>query len=409
LDWTRPFSWGVIPFEFNQARKWFHQLWPLLTTAGVLLLWVTSLPNIDLRQMTDLGLVSVLPPRFFMAFSLLILSFSFLVNQQPARSWVLLLHIIVLVLMVHGTPPAVYETLRYSWAWKHVGIVDYIQRYGSVNPTDTYFDAYHNWPGFFALSALITEIAGFESGVSFANWAPVFFNLLSLGALLLIMKALTQDQRLVWLSVWFFFLANWVGQDYFSPQALSYFLYLVTLGICLGWFRITTPSTNHGIPILTRLKRVAPLYGKYLSPVASRDVANRQSQPLERVGLLLIAILLMGVITFTHQLTPFMTIGSLTALVVFRRLSPRGLPLLMTILTTTWISYMAAAFLNDTVETVAETIARLLSNADATLIDISIVSPGQALVALMGRGLTVFIGGLAFLEPIRISQRHGTR
>jgi hypothetical protein len=73
LNWTRPFSWGVIPFEFDEARKWFHQLWPLLTIAGVLLLWVTSLPNIDLRQMTDLGLVSVLPPQFFMAFFLLIL------------------------------------------------------------------------------------------------------------------------------------------------------------------------------------------------------------------------------------------------------------------------------------------------------------------------------------------------
>ena len=32
-----------------------------------------------------------------------------------------------------------------------------------------------------------------------------------------------------------FLLANWPGQDYFAPQALGYFLYLLTIGILLTW------------------------------------------------------------------------------------------------------------------------------------------------------------------------------
>ena len=40
-----------------------------------------------------------------------------------------------LLALVHGTPAVLYGTLRYSWAYKHVGIVDYILRTGTVDPT----------------------------------------------------------------------------------------------------------------------------------------------------------------------------------------------------------------------------------------------------------------------------------
>ena len=47
--------------------------------------------------------------------------------------------------------------------------------------------------------------------------------------MLLIFRALTDDRRLVWLAVWVYTCANWVGQDYFSPQAFSYFMYLTLI------------------------------------------------------------------------------------------------------------------------------------------------------------------------------------
>jgi hypothetical protein len=374
--------------------------WPLLSIGLVLLLWGLSLDNIDLRRMKDLGLISVLHPTFFVAFFLLTVSFSLVVNQRPVRAWILLLHLVVLIFMLHGTPALLYETLRYAWAWKHVGVVDYIQRHGSVSPTVTYFSAYHNWPGFFALSAFITEVAGFESALGFANWAPVFFNLLNLGGLLLIIKSLTRDQRLLWLSVWFFFLANWVGQDYFSPQALSYFLYLVVLGICLAWFRGAALTPKVAITKWRPIDRVAWLLPKPLGPVSSSDPVDRQTQPLARAGLMLILLLLLGVIVFSHQLTPLMAVFALTALVVFQHLSARSLPILVAVLIATWISYMAAGFLKDSSGTVIETIGRLFSNVDSNLIDTFQVSPGQAWVAIIGRGLTAFMGILALFAGI---------
>jgi hypothetical protein len=58
-----------------------------------------------------------------------------------------------------------------------------------------------------------------------------------LPALVFLFGGLTRDRRLVWLSCWIFYIANWVGQDYFSPQAFAYLQYLLLLGIVLRWLR----------------------------------------------------------------------------------------------------------------------------------------------------------------------------
>ena len=73
--------------------------------------------------------------------------------------------------------------------------------------------------------------------IALAMWAPVVANLLDLGALLLLLPTLCTDRRVVWTAAWLFFLGNWVGQDYFSPQAMAYFLHLVVLALLLGYFR----------------------------------------------------------------------------------------------------------------------------------------------------------------------------
>src|SRR5205085_4136438 len=127
---------------------WPVVLRPLLAVVSAIVLWAASLPGVDLSRMNDLGLVSVLPPATYVALIVLIVSYCLLVHQRQAPMPIALLHVIVLIVMIHGTPAILYGTLRYSWAWKHVAIVDYIQRHGSVNPYISFLNAYHNWPGF---------------------------------------------------------------------------------------------------------------------------------------------------------------------------------------------------------------------------------------------------------------------
>jgi hypothetical protein len=386
----------------EQVRvTWPVVLRPLLAVVCAIMLWAASLPGVNLSRMNDLGLASVLPPATYVALTVLIVSFCLVIHQRRAPMPIALLHVVVLIVMIHGTPAILYGTLRYSWAWKHVGIVDYIQRHGSVNPYISFLNAYHNWPGFFALSALITEVAGFKSALSFASWGPVFFNLLDLGALLLILKTCTHDKRLILLSVWFFYLTNWVGQDYFSPQALSYFLHLVILGICLAWFKVTTPPAKVAIKRWHVFDRAVYLFHRLLSRATSRETPDTVSPPLQGTGLMMIVFVLFAVIVSSHQLTPFMTILATAALVLLQRCSARSLPILMAALTITWIVYMAVAFLRGNLYWIVESIGQAENNANSTLINLSQISPGQVVVAYMSRGLTAFLWGLAVLGLIR--------
>ena len=372
----------------------------LVLVALALLLWAISLSGVDLRAMTDLGLVSVLSPLTYAALAILLVSFCLALQRRQVHTGLMLLHVAALVLIIHGTPQILYGTLRYTWTWKHIGLIDYIQRHGSVDPSILNLGAYHNWPGFFALGALFTEVAGYSTALSFAGWGPVFFSLLDIGAILLILKTFSSDRRLIWLSIWFFFLTNWVGLEYFSPQALVFFLYLIIIGVVLGWFRLLSLPSEPAIKRWLRFDWAVSLFRRIVAPAAPGD-APPASQPLERVGLMAIVILLLAVIASSHQLTPLLVIVALTLLVVFQVTHARGLPIVMIVLTMAWIIYMAAAFVNGNIYWIADSIGALMRNVQSNLINLSDASPGQAFVAAMNRRLTVLIWGLAIVGFIR--------
>ena len=376
-----------------------------LAVTAALAVWGVSLGAADPNRMTDVGLVSVLPPTFYAALAILGLSFCVALWRESTPAPVLFLHIAALIVMVHATPTATEGTLRYYWAWKHVGLVDYIQRHGSVDPNIPYLTAYHNWPGFFALAALLTEAAGLPNALPLAIWGPVVFNLLFLTALVPVFQALSRDRRLVWLSAWFFFLANWVGQDYFSPQALAYFLYLVVLGLCLTWFRSAAPAqlrVRWWVPTAPAVW----IYNWLVRRTAGGEGPVRTAAPAQMVGLLGLVILLLVGIVSSHQLTPFMVLLGLAALVALRRCTAAGLPLLLGVLTAAWIVFMASGFLSANLYWVIESIGQLGQNARSTLIDLERVSPGQRLVAVVDRVLTAGMCALAGLGLLR-RVRHG--
>lgn len=364
----------------------------------VLILWVTSLPSINFHNITDFGLISALPLGFFVALILLTTSFSVLVHQRQTPVPILLLHIVVLVVIIHATLAVVYEMPRYPWVYKHISVGSYILRNGNIDPS---IDIYHAWPGFFALSALFTYIAGFDSAINFSSWGPLFFNLLYLCPLLLIFRANTSDHRLVWLGVWFFSLAQWTRQDYFSPQALSYFFYLVTLGMWLKWFKVTTPLTQSVIPRLLALTPLASLYNRIIFHITPADVPDANLKQNRRAGLIVIIILMFSVIVSSHQLTPWVIIVGISVLVVFHRSNTRSMPILMGVMTATWVIFMATVSFEGYIPMIIQSIFRPFDNIDAGLYDLQVASPGRTFVALSVRGLTAAVWGLALLGSVR--------
>lgn len=382
----------------EKRLDWLLTGGPPVLILCVMVLWTTSISSINPRNITDYGLVSVLPLAFFVALGLLTISFCLLLPQRPALTLMLFLHVVVLIVIIFGTLALVYEVPRYAWTYKHIGVVSYIQRYGSVDPT---IDIYHNWPGFFALSALFTDIAGFDSALSFAAWGPMVFNLLYLCPLLLIYKASTKDKRLIWLGVWFFYLTQWIGHDYFTPQSPMYSLYLVILGICLTWFRVKTTPSQSAVRRWLVFAPLASLFHWIVSRSADCEILNDTSRPIQRVALMGIIILMFVVIVFTHQLTPFITIICVAALVVFQRCNARSLPILMAVLLMIWITYMAIAAVKNYAPGIIQSMFQISDNIDAGLFNIKGASPGRIFVALTARGLTAAIWGLALLGCVR--------
>jgi aminoglycoside phosphotransferase len=373
----------------------------LLMLAGVILLWIISLPKVDLSRMNDLGLISVLPASFLIALAILAISFLLALRKKNPNEYILLLHILVLIIILHGTPQILYGTVRYSWAWKHVGIVDYIQRHGSVNPKIHNLNAYHNWPGFFALAAFYNGVAGLQSSIIYAGWAPVFFNILVLGALLMVFKTFTNDRRLIWLSVWFFYLSSWVGQDYFSPQAMTYFLYFVVIAIVLTWFK------RYKDPLQVYAKQriqgswISKLYDAIVSRSLQENVTNTRIDARQRTVMMISLILILIAIASSHQLTPLMTISALSLLVLFQMISPRYLPVLMVVFTVGWVLFLAVGFLEGNLYWVVTSFGALFHNFNANLIDLKVASPGQQFIALMDRSLSTLIWVLGILGFVR--------
>jgi GT2 family glycosyltransferase len=374
----------------GRTRDMFRAVWAtrselftLMPLLAALLLWLISLRHIDLSAMNDVGLVSVLPLTYWCALATLVATFPALVHRGKTRTSVLAAHLVTLLVIIHATPAVLYGSPRYSWTWKHIGIVDYIIRHGDVDPHISYLSAYHSWPGFFALNAFVAQAAGLDGAAGYAAWGPVFFEVLYLAPLVLLFRTFTADRRRVWLAVGLFYLSNWVGQDYFSPQAFGFFFYLVVLSLCLRWLpRLPNPRW-----------RTAPL----LTEMTPRS---------QRPAFLAIVIICVATIVVSHQLTPYMLISALVILVIAKHLEPWWLPVAAIVLTAGYTVIAAYPFLQDNLYWIVQSIGHPTGNTAGAFVKLEDAPYGQAIVDYSDRGLSAFMWLLAALGAYRGWRKH---
>jgi hypothetical protein len=320
--------------------------------------WALSIRHVNLRAMTDLGLVSVLPRVTFLFLFLLTVSFCVSLARRPLNPAVALIHVVVLVVMLYGVTAVLESIPRFPSAWKFVGIIDYIARHGATNP---HIDAFFNWPGFLSLGALITKVTGFHNALAIAGWGPLIFNLLFLAPLVAIFRWASDDWRVTWLGLWVFYSTNWVAQDYLSNQAMGYTLWLSMLAALLTWFT-PRPSTlairtplRHLVRALDLRRMLARLRVQSDSPVAS-------TTPFRRAGLFLLIVAMYGAIVTGHQLTPIPVIITVTGLILFARLETQLLSVIMAVMLAAWISYMTTAYLAGNAAAVTGSVGQVSQN-----------------------------------------------
>ena len=165
------------------------------------------------------------------------------------------------------------------------GLAEYIDLHGRL---DTSVDIYHNWPAFFALSAWFGRVAGTRP-LEYAAWAQVFFNACNLVLLRYVFGSLSRDLRLVWTAVFVFFSANWVAQDYYSPQAFAFTLSLGLCGVILHWLLIAPDRAwmarmlNRAAAFVARLgRRRRSSAGPEDEPAGSQRVGRRTAEHRHR-------------------------------------------------------------------------------------------------------------------------------
>ena len=179
------------------------------------------------------GLIQALPIAYFVAIALV--SASFVVTFASARLRYVQfgVEITALVFLLESAPAIAESEPRFAPAWLHAGFTDYVAHNGQVLPT---IDARYNWPSFFTGVAMLDRTAGVHTAIELLKWWPTAIDLLYLLPMLMLAKTILKDEKKAMLAVFLFPFANWVGQDYYSPQSVAYLLYLVLLCIVLKSF-----------------------------------------------------------------------------------------------------------------------------------------------------------------------------
>ncbi len=398
----------------------------VLLAVGAFALWLYALPSINLNNISDLGLVTALTPLTISALAIIVVSYVIALQRPQLRAPLLLLHLVLLIFMLYGVTAVLEAVPRFSTVYRHAGFTEYIMRTGSVDPN---LDAYFSWPGFFILSAFVTQSAGYHTILSYAAWAPFAFNILYLGPLFMTLSSLTRYKRIIWLGLLLFYLTNWIAQDYFSPQGFDFFFYLVIIAMLLKWFKTTAvpmyaAQTQAGAGSWrTRLAHMGDFLTRKqitaVEPATQGRSLNRAVRSIlywatapdtlvtpaparQRAALLTILLVMFAFVIYSHPLTPVFVCVSVLALAICGRIYPRWLPIVMVLMMLGWIYFMTRAFLAGHMYMVVGSFGHLFNIVSVNVTNrVSQGSPGHIVIANLRVAMTLTLWGMAVLGAFR--------
>ena len=293
---------------------------PMVILILGLISWAVGVASASPGRISQIGLLLGVNAWIPLAIVLLLLAFTLELSAGRPRGWLLAMTTTALLVSIYAAVPLIFNGPEYSWVYKHVGIISSFQRYGRVtDPTDIY----QQWPTLFAGVGIISSLAHLNA-VWFAQWAPLAFELADAILVFAIARTLLQDRRAVWLAlVLYEGLVAWVGQDYLSPQAFAYTLWLGTILMILRWLR-THPSRTVALvrwlqnseSSNSRVRRAANWLRKDLPPEP-----EGMSDGKRRLAVALVLLVYVAIVT-AHQLTPYMAIVSVASLSLLSLIRP---------------------------------------------------------------------------------------
>ena len=263
--------------------------------------WAVGVSQIQPATIGSYGVLTTAGPWYFAGLvALLGGALAELCRAKPS-GWLLGCYLAALIVVIHATVPIVYHGIpEYAWVYKHIGVAQGLARYGRV--TDT-ANIYQQWPALFAAVAAVSSLAG-VTPLTFAAWAPLAFELADALLLLAVFRLLVPDRRVSWLALLLYEgLVAWVGQDYLSPQAFGYLLWLGIVTVVVRWLLAPAGAGS-------RWRLVARARGFLL---AGRPDPPAVTTPQRLLAVVLIAVAYFAIVA-AHQLTPYFAVIGIAAL-----------------------------------------------------------------------------------------------
>lgn len=284
-----------------------------------------SLAATNVDGVERFGLFDVLEPAYFAGVGAVAVGFFVGLEDRRRPSVASLGCLAALIVLLHGLPGLLEPHPRFGPAWLHVGFIDHLAGGGGLL---LQLDARFSWSGFFAGGGLLQRAAATEDLLWLLRFTSVAVNALACWAIYLLGRplGLSVRQRLAAMPI--FVVANWAGQDYFSPQATAFSLYLVVLTIVVTFF---------GDHVLDPRSRVSRL----LRPAAVEALPT-SARP--RVAIYLACVLGAAAMVMSHQLTPFFLASALLLLSLSGVIRTRALAWIVAIGAIAWLAFAAEAY-----------------------------------------------------------------
>jgi hypothetical protein len=328
-----------LPLSPVARPRWRPSLYTAIASVAAVILWVVSVHGAHFDRMGALGLASILGWPYFVGLAIVVTGFAWAIKERCPRSIDATLLVIILILYLFGTAPAIEPVAALPDSWLHASFVSYVLDHGQALNN---YDARFSWPGFFGLAAVTTKGAGWANVVGFLRWFPLFIEVLYLAPLRVIASRSDVTPQAAWMGVGLFYSADWIYQDYFSPQALNVLFYLVVIATVMALFE----------PRAQLIRRARAGWMNRLTQVASslrwRRLLGHDSVMAESPSFTMLGIGASGAITLasaiSHQLTPFALILALGALLLTRRLQRPEILVAASLFAVGWLSLGASNF-----------------------------------------------------------------
>ncbi len=191
-----------------------------IVLALAVVLWLPALPGLKTAGYSQFGLLTAgTGPILIVCMALVVGAFLTAIRRNQLR--IAVAAIAVAIIVQRLTVTLVTDVPVYEWTYKHVAVTEFILAFGALPPNG--IDIYAQWPGFFVVTAWFSQATGFGI-LSLAHVFTPMIHVLTAVFIFSIARILKFRRRVAVTAVMLGELVNWVGQDYYAPQALGFVL-----------------------------------------------------------------------------------------------------------------------------------------------------------------------------------------